>query len=52
MPNGSTPWPPPVEGLDTFLYGTTGGGGTNQEGTVYKLTLEGKSGMALQFLRR
>jgi uncharacterized repeat protein (TIGR03803 family) len=49
MPNGSTPWPPPVEGLDTFLYGTTGGGGTNQEGTVYKLTLEGKQAWLYSF---
>jgi uncharacterized repeat protein (TIGR03803 family) len=49
MPNGSTPWPPPVEGLDTFLYGTTGGGGTNQEGTGYKLTLEGKQAWLYSF---
>jgi uncharacterized repeat protein (TIGR03803 family) len=48
-PNGSTPWSPPVEGLDTFLYGTTRGGGANEEGTVYKLTPEGKQAWVYSF---
>jgi len=39
--NGANPWAPPVEGLDTYLYGTTESGGKHLKGTVYKLSPTG-----------
>ena len=38
--NGSGP-NPLVQGVDGKLYGTTGGGGTNFSGTVFRVTAEG-----------
>jgi len=39
--NGESPFAPPVEGLDSNLYGTTMYGGRHSYGTVYKLTSSG-----------
>jgi len=39
--DGSNPVQPPIEGTDGNFYGTTYGGGTNNDGTVYEMTPEG-----------
>jgi uncharacterized repeat protein (TIGR03803 family) len=38
---GATPSSPLVQGLDGNFYGTTGGGGANQDGTLFKITATG-----------
>jgi uncharacterized repeat protein (TIGR03803 family) len=40
--NGSAPTAALVQGLDGNLYGVAGSGGKNGEGTVFKITTEGK----------
>lgn len=47
--NGETPWSPPFEGVDTYLYGTTSAGGAYQNGTIYKLNPEGKQDWVYPF---
>ncbi|MCI0540207.1 MAG: hypothetical protein L0Z50_33800 [Verrucomicrobiales bacterium] len=39
--DGAYPWAALVEGKDGALYGTTGAGGRNNAGTVYKLNKDG-----------
>lgn len=39
--NGGTPYASLVQGIDGNLYSTTSGGGTNNLGTVFKMTLTG-----------
>jgi uncharacterized repeat protein (TIGR03803 family) len=39
--DGNSPYAPPVQGTDGNWYGTMSSGGTNGEGTVYKLTPAG-----------
>jgi uncharacterized repeat protein (TIGR03803 family) len=39
--DGETPSAPLVQGTDGKLYGTTGGGGINLEGTVFQITSSG-----------
>ena len=39
--DGSNPVAPLLEGSDGALYGTTGYGGTNGEGTVFKMNMDG-----------
>ncbi len=46
---GPTPWQPPVEGLDLFFYGTTETDGANLDGTIDKLTPEGKQAWVYSF---
>ena len=40
-PNGETPYPGLVQGSDGYFYGTTAGGGTNGDGTVFKISANG-----------
>ncbi len=40
-PDGSAPFAPLIQATDGNLYGTTGGGGANGSGTVFKITLGG-----------
>lgn len=47
--DGATPYAPPVQGTDGNWYGTTGAGGTNGVGTVYKLASSGKFTPLYQF---
>src|ERR1700678_4416495 len=42
LANGSQPYASLVQGLDGSLYGTTTAGGTNGNGTVFKITTTGK----------
>ncbi len=39
--DGASPNAPPIQGRDGNFYGTTVGGGTNGDGTIYKLTPKG-----------
>ena len=39
--DGYAPNAPLIQGFDGKLYGTTGAGGANGDGTVYKITLDG-----------
>ncbi len=41
-PDGAFPYGPLVQGVDNSLYGTTSGGGTYGDGTVFKITTAGK----------
>lgn len=40
--NGSTPLTAPIQGLDGNLYGTTSYGGSEERGSVYKITPAGE----------
>jgi len=39
--NGALPYAPPIQGDDSFLYGTTSSGGTVKLGTVYRAATNG-----------
>jgi uncharacterized repeat protein (TIGR03803 family) len=39
--DGAAPWGPLIQATNGNLYGTTGGGGVANEGTIYQLTLAG-----------
>jgi uncharacterized repeat protein (TIGR03803 family) len=39
--DGAFPWGPPIEASDSNFYGTTSGGGTDNQGLVYKITSAG-----------
>jgi uncharacterized repeat protein (TIGR03803 family) len=39
--DGGTPWAGLVQGSDGYFYGTTVGGGTNDNGTVFKISTNG-----------
>jgi uncharacterized repeat protein (TIGR03803 family) len=41
IPDGATPYGRLVQGSDGFLYGTTEQGGTNNDGTVFKISTDG-----------
>ena len=41
-PDGAIPEAPLIQGADGNLYGTTGGGGANNQGTVFKISTTGK----------
>jgi uncharacterized repeat protein (TIGR03803 family) len=40
--DGANPWAGLIQAADGDFYGTTGYGGTNNDGTVFKITREGK----------
>ena len=41
FPNGENPWAALVQGSDGYFYGTTDNGGTNNVGTVFKISPNG-----------
>jgi uncharacterized repeat protein (TIGR03803 family) len=47
--NGSSPTSAPVQGLDGNFYGTATGGGTDSNGTVFKMTTAGTLTTLLDF---
>ncbi len=47
--DGATPYAPLVRGVDGNFYGTASGGGTNNDGTVFKITPAGALTTLYQF---